>query len=960
MSFSLKEERRIPEIASTARLYVHDGTGARVLSVVNADENKAFGISFRTPPKKSDGVAHILEHSVLCGSDKYPVKEPFVELIKGSLNTFLNAFTYPDKTVYPLASTNLKDFRNLIDVYFDAVFHPLIAEDTFRQEGWHYEVDPETGVLDYKGVVFNEMKGAYSDPDDQHDDLCRRSLFPDTAYGLDSGGDPAIIPSLDYPTFKRFHETYYHPSNSYIFFYGDDEPDERLAIVERWLSPYSRLEIDSLPALQKPFDTPLGKTAFYESEEAKAWTAVNWAFAGSEDPETKLARTILSHILIGTPASPLRVALIHSGLGEDLAGFGLEDDIRQGAFSAGLKGVSPENAPKVEAVVLETLAKLTADGIDPDAVAASMNTVEFALREKNTGRFPRGLAVMLEGLGEWLYGGNPMDALAFAEPLERIKRGVAAGRYFEPLIGSSFLGNNHRSTVTLLPEAKAGTKLAEAERKALDASKASMTQAELASTAEAARRLKARQEKPDSPEALATIPSLGLADLPSEPVPIPSERREAGDSILLFHDIPTCSILYLDIAFSLDFLSDELLPYVGLFGRVLLEMGAGDMDYIALSREIGKKTGGIGASTLTASKWRKPGTAARFILRSKTLASNADRLFKLLSKVLRETRIDDRERFRQIVLEEKAQAEASLIPSGHRVLSLRLRARFTEADAMSERIGGVEQLFFLRRLAERLDKDWKAVLSDLESVRAALINARGAVFNATIDAEAFSRIEPAMRVFMASLPAGPRKESAARGPLPGPAMEFLTAPTQVNFVGTAYPLGSGGARLGAFLVVKNYLDTTFLWENVRVKGGAYGGFSSFDLNSGLFIFLSYRDPNLEKTIEVFSKAGDFLGKLNISREELTRSIIGTIGGVDAYLLPDAKGFTSLVHFLTGYTYEDRQAMRKEILSASPEDFKALSAALAATTARSGALSSRQRIEALPAALKTKSETTTIM
>ena len=365
MSFTLLEERAVREIDSMARLYRHDGTGARVLSVANKDENKAFGISFRTPPSRSDGVAHILEHSVLCGSEKYPVKEPFVELMKGSLNTFLNAMTYPDKTVYPVASTNLKDFRNLVDVYLDAVFRPRLTEDSFRQEGWHYEADPETGALTYKGVVFNEMKGAYSDPDDMHDDLCRRSLFPDTAYGLDSGGDPEIIPALDYSAFKAFHETYYHPSNSFIFFYGDDDPEERLALIDRWLAPYGRIEVDSLPATQKAFKVPVSLVKTYEGTEPKAWTAVNWALAGHGDLDTGLGLSILSHILTGTPASPLRKALIDSGLGEDLAGFGMEDGLRQSAWSVGMKGVEPGNAGKVEALILSELERLADAGIDP-------------------------------------------------------------------------------------------------------------------------------------------------------------------------------------------------------------------------------------------------------------------------------------------------------------------------------------------------------------------------------------------------------------------------------------------------------------------------------------------------------------------------------------------------------------------------------------------------------------------
>ena len=968
MSFTLLEERAVREIDSMARLYRHDGTGARLLSIANKDENKAFGISFRTPPSRSDGVAHILEHSVLCGSEKYPVKEPFVELMKGSLNTFLNAMTYPDKTVYPVASTNLKDFRNLVDVYLDAVFKPRLTEETLRQEGWHYEADPETGALTYKGVVFNEMKGAYSDPDDMHDDLCRRSLFPDTAYGLDSGGDPEVIPALDYPTFKTFHETYYHPSNSFIFFYGDDDPEERLALIDRWLAPYGRIEVDSLPATQKAFQAPLSLVKTYEGAEQKAWTAVNWALAGHGDLDTGLGLSILSHILTGTPASPLRKALIDSGLGEDLAGFGMEDGLRQSAWSVGMKGVEPGNAGKVEALVLSELERLAEGGIDPETIAASLNTVEFALREKNTGRFPRGLAVMLEALNEWLYDEDPIAALSFGPSLERIKGAVAGGQpYFEKLIRKWLLDNPHRSTVTLLPDPEEGRRKAAREEKALKAIRSGMSDAEFAAVKTAAERLHALQEKPDSPEALATIPGLGRDDLPRESARIPCEREEVASSTLLFHDLATSSILYFDCAFPLDGLEEKLLPYAGLLGRALLEMGTADADYVRISQEIGKHTGGIGATALSSSRWKRPGAAAYFIVRGKAVEDKSGKLFELLGTVLLDAKLDNKERFKQIVLEEKAQSEASLIPSGHRLIGLRLRSRLTEADRISEKINGVEQLFFLRKLAERIDSDWAGVLADLEATRKAVINAKNAVFNVTIDRESFDRLRPLIDRFVASLPSveGPgqisRKDDAADKASPD--LELLAAPTQVNFVGTAYPLAAaGGASSGAFLVAKKYLDTTFLWEKIRVQGGAYGGFSAYDLNSGVFLFLSYRDPNLEKTLSLFAKAREFLASLEISDEELLRSVIGTIGDVDSYLLPDAKGFTSLVHFLTGYTQEDRQAMRDQILSASPADFKALAAALEAaqTLAIGAALSSTQMIEALPETLRGKADILQVM
>jgi hypothetical protein len=965
MSFTLIEESQVPEIDSIARLYRHDATGARLLSIANADENKAFGISFRTPPSRSDGVAHILEHSVLCGSEKYPVKEPFVELMKGSLNTFLNAFTYPDKTVYPVASTNKKDFYNLVDVYMDAVLKPRITEDTFRQEGWHYEVDPETGALSYKGVVFNEMKGAYSDPDDLHDDLCRRSLFPDTAYGLDSGGDPSVIPQLDYASFKAFHKKHYHPSNAFIYFYGDDNPEERLAFIDAWLTPYSRIAVDTLPGIQKPFAAPVTLTASYEGSEPKAWTAMNWALSEHGDQKTSLGLSILAHILTATPASPLRKALIDSGLGEDLAGFGLEDSLRLGAWSVGLKGVHPDNVAKVEELILSELARLAEEGIDPDTVEASLNTIEFALREKNSGRFPRGLAVMLEALNEWMYDKDPIKALSFGASLASIKaEAMDEGVYFERLIRRWLLDNPHRSTVTLLPDPKAGESREKAEKAVLEEVRASMSAEDVKAVAADAERLRIGQNTPDSPEALATIPSLERSDLSSESTRIPSEVGTIASSTLLFHDLPTSSILYLDLAFPLDTLGENLLPYAGLLGRALLEMGTHQADYVTMSQEIGKHTGGIGTTAVLTTKWRSSEAAAWFVVRAKTIADKTPKLFELLAALLLEARLDNKERFRQIVLEEKAQAEASLIPAGHRLVGLRLLSRLTEADHISERVNGLEQLFFLRKLAERIDSDWTGVLADLEAVKKAVLDASRAIVNVTIERKEFETLKPGLEAFAASLPRRLPTAGAARvSPAAFPAMELLAAPTQVNFVGKAYPMAAAGVKpSGAFLVAKKYLDTTYLWEKVRVQGGAYGGFSMYDLNSGVFVFLSYRDPNFEKTFDIFEGASKFLERLEISEEELTRAIIGTIGGVDGYLLPDAKGFTSLVHYMTGYTQEDRQAMRDQILAASPADFKALAAALAAAEPLSigAGLSSAQKIEALPEAIRKGAQLTTLM
>jgi hypothetical protein len=952
MPFVVQKEASVPELDSIVRLYRHEPTGARLLSVINKDENKVFGITFRTPPRRSDGVAHIIEHSVLCGSRKYPVKEPFVELMKGSLNTFLNALTYPDKTCYPVASTNLKDFYNLIDVYLDAVFYPNLTEHTFMQEGWHYEVDPATKELSYKGVVFNEMKGAYSDPDDQHDDLCRRSLYPDTPYGLDSGGDPLEIPSLTYEEFVGFHKKYYHPANSFIFFYGDDDPERRLAMMEEWLSPFGQARIDSLPSSQPEFPEPRRLEYRYQASEQgepKAYTAVNWALYEHGNPELSMKASILFHILTGTPASPLRKALIESGLGEDLAGFGLSEELLQTAFSIGLKGVDPAKVADVERLIFSTLERLARDGIDADTVAASLNTLEFALREKNTGRFPRGLAIMFDGLNDWLYDHDPIAALSFGEPLEKIKVAAAENpRLFSELIDSLLLNNRHRTTVVLLPHPDANGEREEAEKAILGQARAALDARKLQEIEETTKALKKLQDTPDTPEALATIPVLSLADIPKEAPILPSEPLDLGiggahgapnEVHAYYHELATGGILYLDLGFEFGALEPKLLPYVSLLGRFLLEMGTDKENFVQLIQRIGMHTGGIRSTSVSATRWddRKP--APWFFLRAKALPEKAAVLADILVDVLARARFEDREHVRQIVLEEKAQAEAMLVPASTRMVGLRLRSRYNPADWASERLYGIEHLFFLRDLARRVDENWPSVLADMERVRGTLISRDNLVVNVTTDRETLAASANAIARVVGTLPA--RRASAASGGAGSgtpwidearaasgtsglrPAMETLELPTQVNSVGMILPLQNLKKVAGGAYVASKYLDATYLWEQVRVMGGAYGGYSSLDLASGLLLFLSYRDPNLERTIEIYRRVSEYLKSTEVPKEEIQKAIIGTIGDTDAYQLPDAKGFNALINELTGYTQETRQSIRDQILAADIGAFRRL-------------------------------------
>ena len=972
MSFTLQQETHIPEINATAKVFIHDKTGARLLSLTNDDENKCFGINFRTPPTDSTGIAHIMEHSVLCGSRKYQVKEPFVELIKGSLNTFLNAFTAPDRTSYPVASQNLKDFYNLIDVYLDAVFYPLIPPETLQQEGWHYELESPDAPLTYKGVVFNEMKGNYSSPDNVLGDVSQQAIFPDNLYALDSGGDPAVIPDLTYTQFKAFHETYYHPSNAYIYFYGDDPEDERLRILDSWLEAFERKEINALTPLQPLFDAPRSVNAVYDSgdnPEAKAYLQVNWLMPEVTDIRTTLGLETLAHILLETPASPLKKALSESGLGEDVTG-GYHTSFRQALFAAGMKGVAEGDTQKVETLIFDTLTSLAKDGLDPDTIAASLNTIEFHLRERNTGRFPRGLALMLSALGVWVYDGDPISGLAFEAPLAALKADVAAGRYFETLIEEHLLKNPHRASVTLRPDPQEGQRREAAERDRLEKVKAALVadgKADLVTDSETdkrietdipidmlidwktgkhltletiienARELKRRQETPDSPEALATLPALSLDDIDpqSKPIPIEIIGRRSNDPrpSIFYHSLFTNDILYLDLGFDLHSLPAELLPYAGLFGRLLLEMGTENQDFVRLTQRIGRDTGGIHPSSLVSATRGSERATAWLFLRGKAVASQSAALLDILKDVLLTARLDNRERFKQIVLEKKAGIEAGLLPGGHQVVNRRLRAHFNEADWVSEQMSGVAQLFFLRELAQTIETDWASVLEKLETVRRRLLNRATTVVNVTLDESNWKSFAPQLASFVAEIPFF-EPDPVKWLPAALDKNEGLTLPSQVNYVAKGADLYKLGYRMhGSVLVINKILATTWLWEKIRVQGGAYGGFSAFDIHSGMYTFLSYRDPNLLATLDTYDATADFLRNLDLPDSELTKAIIGSIGDLDAYLLPDAKGWMSLTRHLVGYTEEKRQIFRDQVLRTSLRDFKAFAEILATVAAQ---------------------------
>ncbi len=930
--FSIVRDEYIEELKTQAFVYRHP-TGARLLSLSNDDENKVFGITFRTPPEDSTGIAHILEHSVLCGSRKFPVKEPFIELIKGSLNTFLNAFTYPDRTCYPLASTNLNDFYNLIDVYLDAVFYPRITPEVLRQEGWHYEMDETTGELFYKGVVFNEMKGAYSNPDSLAAQYAQQSLYPDTTYGVDSGGDPCFIPDLTFNQFKLFHEKFYHPSNSYIYFYGNDNLEKRLLILEDYLEGFENRKIESAIDFQPRFDRPRRQEHVYASDEreGKCYVSVHWLIKGVDFAQRR-ALHLLDYILLATSASIMRKTLIESGLGEDVIGGGFETELMEVSFGVGLKGVSINDINRVESLIMETIDQIISEGIDSEMVAAALNTTEFRLRENNTGSFPRGLALMLRSLTNWIYDRDEIEPLRFERSLEDLRTIIDKDRsYMEKMIQSYLKDNIHRSTVILKPDKEEASRLERAESQKLSLARSKMNNKELTRIKKDAESLRESQEKPDAPEDIAKLPSLGLKDLNPNISTIPSEEISLNGTKLLFHDIFTNGIVYFDLGFDLRILPQRLIPYIPLFGQCLLEMGTEKQDFVSFQQRMGKESGGLWTQQVLSGHRESDDYHAFLFLRGKTTEAKLSEFMDIIADILYSGLLNDRDRFLQIVLEEKANEEAAIIPGGHRVVATRLRSRFDIPSWVSEQMRGIDYLFFLRRLIVEVENDWTSVQQNLEELRSLLFTRNRSYCNVTMSRDLFPTVREKVGELLSDLP-------SSTGTIQQWVPQYLDhnegliAPVSVNYVGKAVNLFDYGYELdGSSMVITRYLGATWLWDKVRVQGGAYGAFCSFDSFSGVLTFSSYRDPNILSTLENFDLCAQFLRDLKLSEDELAKAIIGAIGDMDVYQLPDAKGTTSMMRQMIGIDDDYRQKMRDQVLETTVAQFHDFSELLLATS-----------------------------
>ncbi|WP_040571369.1 insulinase family protein [Selenomonas noxia] len=918
----------VKEAEGTAHTFVHEKTGARLFFLETADDNKVFSISFRTPPVDDTGVAHIVEHSVLCGSRKYPLKEPFVELVKGSLNTFLNAMTFPDKTMYPVASRNARDFQNLMDVYLDAVFYPAMRTNpqVLMQEGWHYELDDADAPLRYSGVVYNEMKGALSAPDDLLGSRIMAALYPDTTYGYESGGDPEAIPNLTQEMFLDFHARYYHPSNSYIYLYGDLDIEEKLAYLDRaYLSHFDRIPVPSRIDRQQPFAGLIKKEHFYpigaeEPLEENSFLSLNWVIGDTSDMKRIMALQILDHALLRMQGAPLRQALIDAGLGRDVDS-NFESDILQPFFSIVVSKSEMSRADEFVRIVKNTLTQLADGGLDHTLVQASLNTLEFRLRESDFGTSPKGLIYGIRMMKTWLYDGAPANYLRYEDVLASLKEGLADG-YFEQVIRTSFLENPHEALVTLAPSRTLGQEREAAQAKILAEKKAAMSAAEIAEVMRSCAQLKAAQEEPDTEEALASIPILTRADIRKDAEQLPLEIRDLAGTKLLYSGIETNGIVYLNFYFPMAAVAQKDLPYAYLLAEILGSVDTAQHSYAELAKLRSLYTGGIGADIVAYTRAGEPDSLLpRFKLRAKVLKENLPRLFDLLAEMITESDFSGAKRIRELIDEEKTGMELSLQRAANQVVASRIAAYLTASGRYAE-TGGLPFHEFLASFKNDFSARHAEMQEAFARILPQIFNRNGLIVSVTAPAAGYDEIAAGLADFQKKLsaesfPAAPYTwEITARN-------EGLTTQSRVQYVAKgANFIKLGYNYTGVLRVLETLLRYDYFWTRIRVQGGAYGAMTQFNRN-GFMIFSSYRDPNLAETFAVLNETADYVRTFDVSDREMDKFIIGTMSGVDTPMTPQMKGDTAATFYLRGITWEDRQRAREEILAARQEDVRAL-------------------------------------
>ena len=925
--FELLEEKKIDEVNSIGRLFYHIKSGAKLLHLENEDSNKVFSISFRTPPMDNTGLPHILEHAVLCGSEKFPLKDPFIELAKGSLNTYLNAMTFSDKTMYPIASQNDKDFINLMDVYLDAVLNPNIynGPESFMQEGWHYELNNPDETLSIKGVVYNEMKGAFSSPEQILFGKIEESLFPDTIYRFESGGDPEAIPELTYEQFLNFHKTYYHPSNSYIYLYGNGDVIEYLRFMdEEYLNKFDKIQVNSSISIQEPFNQPKEIEEVYsisvdEEEEDKTFISQNYVVGQSKDPENVLAFTILNYLLLSSPAAPLKKALIEANVGKDVFG-SFDNSIMQPTFSIIVKNTNVESKELFLKTVKDTLENLVANGIDKKQIEAAINIHEFKLREADYGNRPKGLVYNIKAMNTWLYDEEPWGQLEYENSLKNIKSALETN-YFERLIQDEILNNTHSSLLILKPQKGLANEKELKEKRRLSEYKEQLSQDRINEIIKQNENLEKYQNKVETDETLLSIPLLNREDIKKDVEEIPLLNLIEKDVSILHHPDNTNGITYINLFFDTKSVPQELIPYTVLLSSLLGKVRTEKHNYEELSNLININTGGIYSKIETYSfKHSHKEYLPKFIIRGSALSSNISSLFDLLKELITETKLDEVNRIKELISETKSRLEMNIFDQGHVMAARRVSSYFSAVGKYMEITHGIEYYTFVSDLASKFNEDKEVVLENLLRVFKLIFNKNNLLISVTADKNDFETIRQDLVSLIEELPNDKLEEHTYSFEL-APKNEGLLTPGNVQYVAKGYNFKDLGYEYsGNMQVLKTIVSLDYLWNKVRVAGGAYGALANFSKN-GNVVFSSYRDPNLKETLNVYDNMFKYIKDLNIDEREMRKYIIGTISNMDTPLSPFMKGDRATTHYISGITLEERQSERNQVLSTTVDDIR---------------------------------------
>lgn len=928
--YEILDEHRVEDVQSDGFILRHKKSGARIAILSNNDDNKVFYIGFRTPPEDETGVPHIIEHTTLCGSKKFPVKDPFIELAKGSLNTFLNAMTYPDKTVYPVASCNDQDFKNLMDVYLDAVFNPNITkyEEIFKQEGWHYELTGKDDELKINGVVYNEMKGAYSSPDEVLSSQIYRSLFPDNTYSKDSGGNPEYIPKLTYEAYLDFYHKYYHPSNSYIYLYGDMDVVERLEWLDKeYLSLYDYKKVNSEINKQPAFDEIKNVEAQYsitmdDSQENKTYLSYNRVVGDSLDEMLYQAFDVLDYALVSSPGAPVKQALIDAGIGDDVYG-SYDAGILQPVFSFVAKNANASQADEFENIIENTLKEVVKTGINKEALLAGINSSEFKFREADFGQFPKGLLFGLNCLDSWLFDDmKPFIHLECLDTFAKLRRAVDTD-YFEKLIQEYLLDNTHGSSVTVKPKRGLGNEREEALAKELSDYKASLSDEEIDKLIEDTEHLKKYQEEPSSDEDLRKLPMLTRADMKKNAMPFSNIEDELLDVKVVRHDIESNGIDYISFLFDAgDFVQSEL-GYLGFFTNALGLVNTEKYSYTDLANATNIYTGGISTGTASHPDIKdRNNFVFKFEVKLKVLEKNLDKALELMEQMLLSSDFTDTKRLGELVAQIKARLQANLSSSGHLVAAMRSMSSFSRYALYQDELKGIAFYRSICRIEKELSESPKSVSDKLAAIAKKLFARNRMLISFTGNNEAYGNAKPSLKKVIA----GFNKMSAVGNQAEAhfnTAKEAFIDASQIQYVAkTGDFICEGYEYTGALRLLRIILSYDYLWINVRVKGGAYGCMNTF-LRSGESYFVSYRDPNLSDTLDVYDRIPEYIKSFSPDERDMTKYIIGTFSALDTPMNPEAKGSRSLSAYLEGITYEQIQKERNEILNAQPEDIRRL-------------------------------------